>query len=233
MKRMIATISALSMLLALTACGESGNSTNDILSVTPAPAVTEAASAQSGSPASQTGNGASVYGQVTAIDGANVTVLLGEYSLPDMGNWEMPEDGQRLEGMPDGGPGNGQIPPDMPEGTIPQGGMPDGERPEMPEGGEAPWGDGEASERPDGEGGGFGGGRGQMTFFTAGTERVTYDLTNAEIMVQNGEGADYAALEDITVDSLLEISLNDAETVVSVRIMPSGGMGGFGEKPRS
>lgn len=220
MKRFVSTLCALSLMLALTACGGE-SSTKDASTENKAPAVTEAASNQEFAPAVQSGEDTQqpLVGQVTAIDGANITVQLGEYSMPDMGDWEMPEDGQMPEGMPDFG--DGQTPPDMPEGT-----MPDGERPEKPEDGEAPWGDGERPERPNGEGGGFGGSRGQRKTFTAGTESVTYDLSNAEIMVQNGEGADYGTLEDITVDSLLEITLNDDGTVASVRVMPSGRMGG-------
>lgn len=220
MKKFVILLCTLSMMLSLTACGGEQGSTNDVSAETKAPAVTEAPNNQASAPAPQSEEDTQqpLVGQVTAIDGANVTVLLGEYSMPDMGDWEMPENGQMPEDMPDFG--DGQTPPDIPEGT-----MPNEERPENAEDGEAPWGDGERPERPDG-GGGFGGGRGQMNFFTAGTESATYDLTNAEIMVQEGEGANYGTLEDISVDSLLEITLNDDGTVASVRVMPSDGMGG-------
>ncbi len=164
MKKFVTVFCALSMMLSLTACGSGESSTNIVSAEKEASSVTEAALLQTPDAAAYTVDEEAIVGQVTATGRTSGTVLLGEYSMPDMGEGEKPDNGERPEGMPS----------DMPEGE-----MPDGENPEKPEGGEKDWGDGEAPERPNGEGGGFGSGRGQMKSFTAGTEALSIFCSQA------------------------------------------------------
>lgn len=169
MKKHIAIIAAAVMALsALTACGTQSNSENGEVAV--ADAGTENGAGDEGSHAGQ--NRASA--QVTAIDGSNVTLKLaaepenkepqGELESGDM-NGERPEmsfDGDELSieitdgmlktmNMPEM-KGDGENPPERPEGE-PTGEQPTGEQPqgEKPDG-EKPDGEKPQGERPEGNG---------------------------------------------------------------------------------
>lgn len=164
MKKHIAIIAAAVMALsALTACGTQSNSENSEVAV--ADAGTENGAGDEGSHAGQN----RVSAQVTAIDGSNVTLKLaaepenkepqGEPESGDM-NGERPEmsfDGDELSieitdgmlktmNMPEM-KGDGENPPERPDGAEPTGEQPTGEQPQ----GEKPDGEKPQGEKPDGE----------------------------------------------------------------------------------
>ncbi len=178
-------------------------------------------------------------GQVSAVDGSAVTLLLGTLedsgtetapSAPNQsgqtgtppekpdGNGSAPTDeGEAPPEMPEGGSpsaGNGQTPPEKPDGSVSNENAPAGQP-----GGSAP--SGNPPEAPSGSAPSMPGKR-----FTAGTESVTLDFTNANI-TENGEDA---ALDDIAVGDVLTVEVDTDNTVTSAAIVSigTGGPGGFG-----
>ena len=119
MKRITMMTCAVAMAVTLAACS-TANSTEDSqtdnttqeTTVSTATANTEYA-------------GTTVVGQITAIDGSNVTLQLGELTEPDMG--EQKPDGETPPEKPEGEEGqdasDNQTPPEMPDGEAPEGGM--------------------------------------------------------------------------------------------------------------
>ena len=119
MKRITMMTCAVAMAVTLAACS-TANSTEDSqtdnttqeTTVNTATANTEYA-------------GTTVVGQITAIDGSNVTLQLGELTEPDMG--EQKPDGETPPEKPEGEEGqdtsDDQTPPEMPDGEAPEGGM--------------------------------------------------------------------------------------------------------------
>ena len=164
-------------------------------------------------------------GQVTEVDGNQVTLLLGTLEENENGSEAAPG------GAPDGAPGQGDqtgTPPEKPEGSSDSGSTNNGGTPpEMPSGGQpsgaAPSGDAPQGEPPAGPG----------SSFTAGDESVTLDFSNTEI-TENGQSTE---LEDIEVGDVLTVEVGANNTAVSAEIVhagggmggPSGGFGGSGE----
>ncbi len=172
-----------------------------------------------GTQASGTADGDTLTGQVSAIDGSEITLLLGTLTeniasaAPDGGS----QPGTPPE-KPDSGTANnssGQTPPEKPDDTDtsggnapsgkPDGSAPSGNAPDAPPDGQVPAQPGST--------------------FTAGTESVTLDLSDAEI-TENGESA---ALEDIAMGDVLSVQIDENDTAVSADIVDlDGGPGGFG-----
>ena len=146
-------------------------------------------------------------GQVTEVDGSQVTLLLGTLNENENGSGTAPD------GTPDGDPGQGGqagTPPEKPAGSThsgstnsqppakPDGGSTSsgGTPPEMPSGGQpsgaAPSGNAPQGEPPARPG----------SSFTAGNGSVTLDFSKAEI-TENGENV---GLEDIEVGDVLTVA---------------------------
>lgn len=144
----------------------------------------------------------SITGKVTEIDGTKVTLQLGELTEEARG-------GRGKEGKPDG-----EAPADSsgkPDGTPPadSSGKPDGTPPA------------DFSGKPDGTLPEKAGGAG----FEAGEESRTIDLADAAIQLEQGPDMQEGSLEDISVDSILVISMKGNE-VQSVTVKAAGKMSG-------
>ena len=162
------------------------------------------------------------YGQVTAVDGDEITISLGTVQepemdgAPDMENGGTPPSGAPSGEMPEAGSGGGQG--EMPSGEPPQGsGAPDspgegGMPPEMP------------------RGGGMGG-------FTADGTTIKITLSDdVAVTRQNGEQTQEASLSDLAVNDILKmtgsgegVGFIPAEIVIQSRGSggPDGNMEGF------
>lgn len=207
MKRIAAVLGAAAMLFSLAACA--------------------AGEADAGGPR--------LTGRVTAINGTQITLQLGEVQEIQPPDGDPPE-GERT--LPDGSRGQppengtppgaeGQTPPEKPDGggagpmgTPPDGDLPEGER-TLPEGSRGqPPGNGAPSsaERqtpPDGENG--------LGAFTASGETVTVDVAGASIRIASGTQAAGGYLADITEGAVLVIEMDGRQTVKAVTITQTGG----------
>lgn len=147
-------------------------------------------------------SGTTAIGQVTQIDGSQITMQLGKLA-------EAASDG---EGQP----------PEMPEGETPA----DGQTPEAP--GETP-ADAQPPEMPDGQTPADGeapGGAGQQPpaggtpGFIAGEETLTFTITDATaIAVESAAGTSDGSLADIAVDAIVRVVFGENETVASVTVL--------------
>ncbi|MCD7929400.1 MAG: hypothetical protein LUF86_04485 [Clostridiales bacterium] len=160
-KKLLSILCALALALSVTACSSTESEDTSETDTTTETEATETDQVEETSADTET---TTQVGQITAIDGATVTLQLGELSETTGGDFdgEMPDgeggdfDGELPEG--DSASADGET-PEMPDG----GEMGDGEAPsdgEMPSGGgEAPSGDGETPDDlpTDGEGGDFNG----------------------------------------------------------------------------
>ncbi|MCD8126357.1 MAG: hypothetical protein LUD82_02435, partial [Clostridiales bacterium] len=194
LKCFTALFCALALALSLAACGGSTTDQSSEESSSSLQAEVEAVTEYSNT---------TVTGQITAIDGATVTLQLGELAESEgFGGGELPDD--------DGGE------------------MPGGEG-----GGEMPGGDADGSgttpEMPDGAGGGMtGGGSGDMgvmgSSFTAGEDILEVDLTDVTVTLSDGsEGS----ASDLAVDDILQITFDEDGEVSSVTVVAlTGGAGG-------
>ena len=143
-----------------------------------------------------------VTGQVTAVEGNSVTLVLGE--LAEMPAAEAPTVDGSSEAPTGGGSG------EAPTGEAPAGGG-SGEAPT----GDAPAGSG-SGEAPTGE---APAGGGAMSGFTAGDESVTITITDATVITVEGMGESAAGtVSDITVGSILEVVFGDDNTVTSITV---------------
>lgn len=222
-KRMTAILCAAAMMVSLTACSEK--------------------SADYG--------GRTVTGQVTAVDGSQVTLQIGELSEPERNTQnEMPQPAQS---------GNSQTPPDKPDGGMPQGGQtppdslsdngqppleqPDGEKPQgnqaqpgsLSANGQAPPDkpdDKNSDGMPSDENRMPSDGNMPASNFTAGEESITVDLDGAAIQIERGMEILDGTMEDITENAILVVELDEKNAVKSVMVKAAGGMGmpgsGFG-----
>ena len=191
--------------------------------------------------------------QVTAVDGSTITGNIGELSEAPSGDQAPGGDNAQQPG--DQASDNQQTPPEKPEGDSEQ--KPDDQEsdnqqtpPEKPEGENAQKPDEQASgnqqtppekpeddsnQKPDGQqpGGQAPGGAPQGSPFTASGETQTFTLTDTtEIMVESAGNTTEGSADDITVGSILEVTLDtdgNALTVI-VKSMNGGGgpQGGFG-----
>ncbi len=179
-KRMTAILCAAAMMLSLTACSEK---------------------------AADYG-GKTITGQVTAVDGSQVTLQIGELNEPERNaQSEMPQPAQS---------GNSQIPPNKPDGGMPQ----DGQTPpdSLSDNGRPLLGNMPASN------------------FTAGEESITVDLDGVAIRIERGMEVLDGTIEDITENAILVVELDEKNAVKSAMVkaagsmgMPESGFGGSGE----
>ena len=151
----------------------------------------------------------SYIGQVTAIDGTNVTLQLGELSQK-----ERPQTGGDASGQP---PQEAGEPADVNADSMPEGKEPpqmeDGERPEMPQNEE-----GASVPAEDKKGGPMmGGGSGCV----AGDETITLDLSNASVTKQAGPQSEEASLEQIAVGDILIVTPDETNASYAVIIQMS------------
>lgn len=148
-------------------------------------------------------SGTTAIGQITQIDGSQITMRLGK--------------------LAEAASGGGGQPPEMPGGQAPT----DGQPPEMPES-ETP-ADGEASETPGSEAPADGeapGGAGQQPpmggtpGFIAGEETLTFTITDATaIAVESAAGTSDGSLADLAVDAIVRVVFGENETVASVTVL--------------
>lgn len=161
-------------------------------------------------------SGQTLYGQVTEVSDNIVTVQLGEWTETQGQPPQMPngnsEDFQTSPEKPDGDSDNAQTPPEMPNGNNDNSQTP----PEKPDGDS-----GNAQTPP------------QMpnmnSSFTAGEETASFDLSKAAIAIENGQESTEGSVSDIQVDNILEITVDDNNTVSAVTVKSLSSMpGGFG-----
>ncbi len=164
--------------------------------------------------------------QVTAVDGSTITGDVGEMSEAPAG--DQAPGGDNAQKPDDQASDNQQTPPEKPDGD-------NGQQP----GDQAPGGESPDGQQPDGqpsEGGApdQDGGAPQGSPFTASGETQTFTLTDTtEITVESAGSTTEGTADDITVGSILEVTLDtdgNALTVI-VKSMNGGapqGQGGFG-----
>ena len=145
-------------------------------------------------------SGTTAIGQVTQIDGSQITMRLGKLAEAASGGGGQPPE------MPGGqAPTDGQ-PPEMPESETPA----DGEAPgsEAPADGEAPGG---AGQQPP---------MGGTPGFIAGEETLTFTITDATaIAVESASGTSDGSLADLAVDAIVRVVFGENETVASVTVL--------------
>jgi hypothetical protein len=154
--------------------------------------------------------------RVTAVDGMKITAMV-ETRMGGAPDGEIPDGAQPDGEQPDGEQPNGE----RPDGEQPNGERPDGEQPggEKPDG-EKPDGEQPGGEMPDGEKPG-----------EASGEEITFTVTDeTEIRKQDGDTDAEGSMDDITVGSMLEITLDDENNALTIVIRGDnpGGFGGFG-----
>lgn len=183
-------------------------------------------------------SGQTLYGQVTEISDNTVNVQLGEWTETQGQPIEMPNknsDGsQTPPEMPNENSDGSQTPPEMPDGdsvnsqTPPEkpSGNGDGSQtpPEKPGSGTKDSGDGNTDSMPDAM-------PNMGSNFSAGENTASFDLSKAAIVLENGQESTEGSVSDIQVDDILEITVDDNNTVSTVTVkslnsMPGGG--GFG-----
>ena len=186
-------------------------------------------------------------GKVTAVDGNSVTIQLGE--LTESTLEDMPSDGQSPSGEAPSGDGqapSGDAPSgdgQAPSGDAPSGGgqAPSGDAPsgdgQVPSG-DAPSGDGQApsgdapsggGQAPSGDAPSDGGQAPSMYSFTASDESITISITDdTTIMVESMNESTAGSIDNITLDSIIQVSFDssgDASTV-TIRNIMGGSFGG-------
>lgn len=172
--------------------------------------------------------------QVTEISGSTITAETGDL------------ESQNASGAPDGiAPSkkpDGEAPANISEGESPRDNgdnkapaeMPEAEAPRDAEGGEPPadMPEGETSYNPGGMGGNAPADFGRMTFTGSG-EIVTFEITDAtNITVEFLQGSQEGTLDDVSVGSVLEVTLDDqnqAEEITVKNLSAGGGFGGSDE----
>ncbi len=208
MKRsnVIAFLCAAAMTFSLTACQQQ----TAAAAATPTAAVTATETSYAGK---------TLAGQVTAIDGTNVTLRLGE--LTEDGR--TPPDGETPPEKPDGSsdsaPGqSGGAPSSGTNSTPPE--KPDGSSDSAPgQSGGAPSNDtnGTPPELPDGNAPGQSG-------FTAGEESVVLDFSKATL-TKNGESIQ---LSDLSEGDILTVTVGEGTAAASAEVQTLRGFGGPG-----
>ncbi len=206
MKHFIAMICALSLVLALAACAGTESDYS----------------------------GQSIVGKVTAIDGTKVTLQLGEWSEPDIG--EGGQQGAEPPEPPSGENGSeGQTPPEKPSGESGQQGQVSpvspgqgsgghADAPAKPSGGDDANGGGDASgsdgQAPPESAADMSGG------FVAGDETATFDLEHASIEVESGSETEDGTLDDVAIDSILALEIGEDNAAKTVTVKAAGGSAG-------
>ena len=200
-------------------------------------------------------SGKTVVGQVTAIDGDQITLQLGELKeidLDDMdfgGGMQMPGGFGQSDQFDtfDELEGSSESPTGFPNGMMPNGG---GTPPEMPNGGqqgdfdvmpgqtdgEMPNGGGTPPEMPSGgQQGGFRPMPGGMDFmnngFVAGEETLTLNIDGSEIKIEFGGETAEGSIESIRIGSVLEVELGNDGNAQTVTVKFTGSRGMRGDRP--
>lgn len=190
-KKVITVICIVITAVSVIGCQSSGNNTSTVGSSD----TSQAASSETGESAFGWEEDGSIVGQVTAVEGNEITLALGT-----------------MEGPGGQAPGG-----EMPDGEMPDGEMPDGEMPEKMtgdengiEGMEPPQnGDGEAPpEMPGG------------LNLTGEEQTITVSDETAYTVDERGESTE-GSLADIEADSILRVVM-DGDTVTSITIMKMG-----------
>ena len=173
--------------------------------------------------AQQTVNSDAIYVQVQSVENGTITALVGTMSQPS----GQPDGATQQQGTPPQQPSGDSTtqqqgtPPDQPSGdntTQQQGTPPDQSSgsndqstpPEMPSG------DGTQQGGPGGAGG--------MMGFTAGTETITFTVSDATVVSkQNGPESATAAVSDIAVGDILAVTLSSSNAAETIVIQSAGG----------
>ena len=164
----------------------------------------------------------SVYAKVQSIDGNSITAIKGDLNTDVRANATLPS-------------GDAPTPPEMPadNGTDSSGNAPSGDAATPPEkpadngtdnSGTVPSNDGNApADMPSGNPGGG-------TTFVEGTDTFTFTVTDdTSITVEFLQGSEEGTLDNITVNSVLELTLdenNNATSIVVKNLQSGGGFGG-------
>lgn len=184
--------------------------------------------------------------QVTAVDGSTITGDVGEMSEAPSG--DQAPGGDNAQKPDDQASGNQQTPPEKPDDdsaqkpdeqasdnqqTPPE--KPEGDSEQKPEAGQTPDGQKPDGQPSDGQqpGDQAPGGAPQGSPFTASGETQTFTLTDTtEITVESAGSTTEGTADDITVGSILEVTLDtdgNALTVIVKNMNGGGGpQGGFG-----
>ena len=222
MKKITAVICILALILSLAGCqGQTEEQSNDGTATT----TSEAAATEEKT--------VTLTGKVTAIDGAAVTLQLGELS-ENAGSSEMGNPPDMPNGEQDMGGGENGNPPDMPADGQ-GGGEAGGDPPDMPNGGQGgSEAGGNPPDMPGDNGPSFGG-----VSFTPSDETVTIDISEAVITVETADGTADGSISDISVDDILAVEAGEESLKAAAVIVkstrggqmgqPSGGFGGSGE----
>lgn len=150
--------------------------------------------------------------KVTAVDGNKITADEGEISTNSNGSAPGGE-------APDKPSGDGSAPDgEAPDKPSSDGSAPDGEAPDKPSGdGSAP--DGEPPAKP-GEGG--------STFESSGSS-IEFTVTDdTQINVEFLQGSSEGTIDDITIGSVLAVTLNEDGTAAAVLVKNMAARNGFG-----
>ncbi len=176
--------------------------------------------------------GQTVTGKVTAIDGTSVTVALGESSgsgAPSGGDGqqppEMPDGSSQTDGQPTG------MPPEKPDGSDDSGQSGGQEPPAKPDGDSSQQPTGIPPEKPDGDSDQQGGtppempdGSSQQGGFTESGETVTVDISKATV-TKNGESA---SASDLAAGDVVQVTFDKKGVATAVVIGSQSGFGGSG-----
>ena len=170
--------------------------------------------------------------KVTSIDGSKITAKTGSLAA---GNGAAPQQGggsssSQQQGTPPSGSGSSQ-----PQGAPPSGSG-SGSGSSQPQG-TPPSGSGGGSSQPQGtppSGSGGGSSQPQMpsggNTFTEDGSTVTFTVSDStKITMESAQGTEPGSLNSITVDAILEVTLdtNNAATAITVKNLQNGG-GNFG-----
>ena len=176
--------------------------------------------------------GQTVTGKVTAIDGTSVTLALGESSgsgAPSGGDGqqppEMPDGSSQTDGQPTG------MPPEKPDGSDDSGQSGGQEPPAKPDGDSSQQPTGTPPEKPDGDSDQQGGtppempdGSSQQGGFTESGETVTVDISKATV-TKNGESA---SASDLAAGDVVQVTFDKKGVATAVVIGSQSGFGGSG-----
>lgn len=176
--------------------------------------------------------GQTVTGKVTAIDGTSVTLALGESSgsgAPSGGDGqqppEMPDGSSQTDGQPTG------MPPEKPDGSDDSGQSGGQEPPAKPDGDSSQQPTGTPPEKPDGDSDQQGGtppempdGSSQQGGFTESGETVTVDISKATV-TKNGESA---SASDLAAGDVVQVTFDKKGVATAVVIGSQSGFGGGG-----
>ena len=182
-------------------------------------------------------DGSAYVGQITAIDGDQVTLALG--TLSQAQRPDMPDNAQQGDsGNPDAAPsgaagedGQQDDPPEMPSGAAPEDGS-DTEGNGQPPANDGSDG-GQPGNPPDGEAPGDGGPDGMGSQFTASGEEMTITVTDGTVITPAGAAdGETGSLSDLQVGDIITVTLS-GDAAAAITVEPAGPPGGQGGGPGS